>query len=225
MKILFLGTGAADWTVNDINNSEYRRNSSALIDETLLIDPGPNVLEAIKTFNVDISKIKNVIVTHSHGDHYNPDTVEALENMGAEVIRFKSMEEKQVGKYKISAYKANHGTCEDSVHFIIEDGNKKLFYGLDSAWLLYDEVQAIINKHIDLAVLDATIGEVPGDYRIFEHNNLTMIRQMKLTLQKYVDQFIISHMARTLHTNHKELAALMQKDDILVAYDGFIVEV
>lgn len=225
MKILFLGTGAADWTVNDINNSEYRRNSSALVDETLLIDPGPNVLETFSTFNVDIKKIKHVIVTHSHSDHYNLNTVQALKDAGAEIVPFKPMEEKQVGKYKISAYKANHGTCEDSVHFIIDDGNKKLFYGLDSAWLLYDEVQAIINKHVDLAVLDATIGEVPGDYRIFEHNNLTMIRQMKLTLQKHVDKFIISHMARTLHTNHKELAALMQKDDILVAYDGFILEV
>ena len=225
MKILFLGTGAADWTVNDINNSEYRRNSSALIDETLLIDPGPNVLEAFNTFNVDISKIKHVIVTHSHSDHYNPDTVEALKNMGAEVIRFKPMEEKQIGKYFISAYKANHGTCLDSVHYIINDGDKKLFYGLDSAWLLYEEVQAIIEKHINLAVLDATIGEVPGDYRVFEHNNLEMIRQMKLTLNQHVDKFVISHMARTLHTNHDELCSLMQKDQILVAKDGLTLEV
>ena len=225
MQILFLGTGAADWTVEDINNSEYRRNSSALIDGTLLIDPGPCVLEAINTFNVDATKIKYVIVTHSHSDHYNSDTVEALENMGAEFVWFLPTEEKQLGKYFISAYKANHSTCGDSVHYIIDDGNKKLFYGLDSAWLLYEEVQAIIEKHINLAVLDATIGEVPGDFRIFEHNNLEMVRQMKLTLNKHVDKFIISHMARTLHTDHSELCLLMQKDEILVAKDGLTLEV
>ena len=36
MKILFLGTGAADYTGNE---KELRRNSSALIDDIILIDP------------------------------------------------------------------------------------------------------------------------------------------------------------------------------------------
>jgi hypothetical protein len=52
MKILFLGTGAADYTGNE---KELRRNSSALIDDIILIDPNSYVLDAIKEFNVDIS--------------------------------------------------------------------------------------------------------------------------------------------------------------------------
>ena len=225
MKITFLGTGAADWTVKDIDNSEYRRNSSALIDETLLIDPGPTLFDSFSKFNVDIKQIKHVIVTHTHSDHYDPHTVEALQEAGAEIVPFKPAEEKQVGKYTISAHKANHGTCADAVHYIIDDGSKKVFYGLDSAWLLYEEYLAIIHKHIDLAVLDGTIGDVSGDYRIFEHNNLEMVRQMRMTLSKHVDRFIISHMARTLHTDHKELELLMKADDILVARDGLVLEV
>ena len=44
MKFIFLGTGAADWPIQKREDmSEFRRLSSALIDDTLLIDPGPQV--------------------------------------------------------------------------------------------------------------------------------------------------------------------------------------
>ena len=105
------------------------------------------------------------------------------------------------------------------------DKSKKLFYGLDSAWLLYDEIKAIKEKHIDLAVLDGTIGNAEGDYRIFEHNNLRMIREMKLTLNPYVDRFAISHMARTLHEPQEVLAAEMANYEIEVAFDGWETEI
>ena len=46
---------------------------------------------------------------------------------------------------------------------IITDGERTLFYGLDGAWLLYDEVQAIKEYKPDFAVFDATIGDIDGD--------------------------------------------------------------
>lgn len=73
-------------------------------------------------------------------------------------------------------------------------------------------------------VPDATIGDIDGDYRIFEHNNLGMIREMQKTLSPYVGRFCISHMAMTLHTDHKTLAANMAKTNIDTAFDGMIVE-
>lgn len=224
MKITFLGTGAADWNFDEHGSMpEYRRNSSALIDGILLIDPGPDVLNALETFSIDKNKIKYIINTHSHSDHYCKDTVDALSN--AEFFTMRDGEEKEIGSYTISAYKANHSTCDDAVHFIIENNGKKLFYGLDGAWLMYDEIQAIKSKKPDYAVLDATIGNVPGDYRIFEHNNLNMVLEMRLSLMDYVKKFCISHMARTLHGTQKELETDMAPFNIDVAYDGFITEI
>ena len=219
MKITFLGTGAADW-VFDLHKDmkDFRRNSSALIDDTLLIDPGPDVIDALNTFGKDANEIKYIINTHRHSDHYCEKTLEALS--GAAFIGFEDGDEKKVGTYLIKAFKANHGTCEGAVHFIIDDGEKKLFYGLDSAWLTYEEVGAINSLKIDYAVLDATIGDISGDYRIFEHNNLTMVREIAATLRGSVKKFCISHMARTLHTDHKTLSENMEKCGIDTAYDG-----
>ena len=77
----------------------------------------------------------------------------------------------------------------------------------------------------DFAVLDATIGFSEGDYRIFEHNNLRMVLEMKLTLSRYVKRFCISHMAKTLHGTHSELCLSMQPHGIEVACDGAVFEI
>ena len=225
MKITFLGTGAADWHKKREGLTEFRRFSSALIDGVLLIDPGPQVLDALAEFGKDAAQIQYIINTHRHKDHYCEETVKALEAQGASLVDLNDGDCTEIGAYTVRAYAGNHSTCEKTVHFIISNGERTLFYGLDGAWLLYEEVQAIKKYKPDFAVFDATIGNIDGDYRIFEHNNLNMILEMKKTLKPYIGRFAISHMARTLHTDHKTLSADMQAHGIAVAYDGWETEI
>jgi phosphoribosyl 1,2-cyclic phosphodiesterase len=223
MKITFLGTGAADWHIERHREVEgFRRNSSCLVDDTLLIDPGSCVPDALETFGKSAEKIKYVINTHKHRDHYNENTLESLTE--ARFYQVAAGEEIKLGKYTVSAHSANHATAESAVHFIISDGERRLFYGLDGAWLTYPEVEAIKKSGVDLAVLDATVGDKPGDYRIFEHNNLNMVLEMKKSLKDSVKRYVISHMAYTLHTDHKTLEEEMKKHDITTAYDGLVIE-
>ena len=225
MKITFLGTGAADWHKKREGTTEFRRYSSALIDEVLLIDPSPQVLDALDEFGKDAARIQYIINTHKHKDHFCEETIRALESNGASFVDLNDGDCMELGAYTVRAYAGNHSTCEKTVHFIISDGERTLFYGLDGAWLLYEEVQAIKKYHPDLAVFDATIGNMDGDYRIFEHNNLNMVLEMKKTLTPYIGKFVISHMARTLHTDHKTLSSDMQAHGVTVAYDGFETEI
>ena len=223
MKVAFLGTGAADWQYEKHKDIEgFRRNSSILIDGCLLIDPGRDVPRAFEDFGISSDSVRYIINTHRHADHYDEETVSLLKN--AVFCPLQAGETKSVGKYTVTAFGANHSTCADAVHFIISDGEKKLFYGLDGAWLMYDEVTAIKESGVDLAILDATVGDVPGDYRIFEHNNLNMVAEIKSSLDKYVGRWMISHMARTLHTSHAELEERMRPFGIEVAFDGCEVE-
>lgn len=224
MRILFLGTGAADWKL-DLHKEikGFRRNASLLIDDCFLIDPGPHVLDALQSYSKKADAIKYIINTHPHADHYNKNTVSQLTQ--AKFYPMHAGETHIVGNYTVTALKANHSTCEGAVHFIISDGKKKLFYGLDGAWLLYEEVSAIKNTTIDFAVFDATVGNAPGNYRIFEHNNLNMVLEMKSSLENYIQRFCISHMARTLHNTHEELQAQMKHHGIEVAFDGYETEI
>ena len=223
MKITFLGTGAADWRRADHKNLEgYRRNASVLIDDELLIDPGPDVPDALDTFDKQADKIRYVLNTHRHRDHYCVETFSCL--AGAAFLPLRAGDTAQLGKYRVTAMAANHGTARKAVHFLITDGEKTLFYGLDGAWLLYDEVAAIQEAKPDLAVLDGTLGEEIGDYRVFEHNDLTMVRALKAALAPHVKRFCISHMARKLHLAHAQVVEQMSPHGIEVAHDGLELE-
>ena len=222
MNVLFLGTGAADYTHQHRMLDGYRRNSSILIDGTLLIDPGPCVPDAIECFGVDVSGIKYVLHTHEHFDHYNEGTLSFLRNSGATHIRLADGESIDVGGYHITALKGNHSVPVQ--HFIVDNGKHKLFYALDSAWLLYEEISAIrACGGVDLAVLDGTVGFTKGDYRIFEHCDMDMIISMSKTLSGFVGRICISHMARTLHADHATLSHAMAEHGIEVAYDGLTI--
>ena len=224
MKLLFLGTGAADWSREVQDDPEYRRFSSTLIDDVLLIDPGPHVINALKTFNCDEKKIKYVINTHRHSDHYNKDTLEFLEKSGAEFIDFKAGDKKQVGDYLIEAYEGNHGKIE-TVHFFISDGTKTLFYGLDSSWLMPHEAGRIISKGVDYAILDGTLGDVLGDIRIIEHCDLGMIREIVLSLKKHVGRFCINHYAKQYFPTRAITDEFGRKYGVDTTYDGLEIEI
>ena len=83
MKITFLGTAAATacplvfcrcpvcasaWKTG---GRDFRRRSSALVGEDLLIDLGPDLMSSAFAFGADVSKIRYVLQTHSHSDHFD----------------------------------------------------------------------------------------------------------------------------------------------------------
>lgn len=217
MKIQFPGTSAADCKANTGNNS-HRFFSSAVINDELLIDFGPDLPEAASFAGISLENIKYVINTHRHGDHFSTETLGLLCRNGAKFFVFAYGETKEIGPYKITAFRGNHGTCENTAHFLIDDGKNVVYYALDGAWLLYDEIEAIKNG-VDLLVLDGTVGDALGDYRIFEHNNLRMVEEMMLTLKPYVKRTVISHIAPTLHKSQKETEKRMNLSGIDVAFD------
>lgn len=222
MKILFLGTGAADFPDNKTGVVGFRRTSSALIDGTILIDPGPWVRDAIDEYGIDACKIKYILNTHRHSDHYCQETVDYLTSCGAEFVETKDKDVLSLDGYTVEAYKGNH--TEEVCHFILKDGKSCLFYGLDGAWLQYEEIRAIWKSKPDLAVFDATVGFIEKDWRVFEHNNLNMVMEMKKSIDTDIKKYVISHMAYTLHTDHQALSCEMAKHGIITAYDGMEIE-
>ena len=69
MLVHFLGTGAADWNGPD-NRGEQRRLSSILVDNNVLFDFTAGNIEMIPAG----LKPEVVFYTHSHNDHYHPES-------------------------------------------------------------------------------------------------------------------------------------------------------
>ncbi len=83
IEITFLGTGAATSsplifcrceaceTARITKGKDFRKRSSLLINDDLLIDLGPDVMSASFMHDVDISKVRYWLQTHSHSDHFD----------------------------------------------------------------------------------------------------------------------------------------------------------
>ena len=84
MRLRFLGTSAAGGFPNPHCRCEHceaaraeggrsiRRQSSALINDDLLIDLGPDVLAAVQALGIHLADVRCVLQTHPHEDHLLP---------------------------------------------------------------------------------------------------------------------------------------------------------
>lgn len=258
MKLQFLGTGAADWKLEEHKNfPDFRRWSSAIIDGDLLIDPGPHIFDFSESFRLPniYDGVKNIIVTHSHGDHFNTETVKKLFDLNPDIkiygdlaigiklkddpkcqnidfVEIKLLEETQVGDYCIVALPGNHTdvTIETVRHYSIEKNGKKLFYGTDGGWLTCIEWNYMRNRKYDTMIFELTIGDVPGDYRIFTHTSTAMLKIMLETVRNQNGvardgKIYVTHMARKLHPDHNTLHESLKPMAVTPAYDGMIIEI
>ncbi len=255
-ELLFLGTGAADWDITDKKTGEFfRRNSAALLDETLMIDCGAHIFDFAEDYgNPDLyAGVTDILITHYHGDHFQAESVKKIAKnrkirvMGdsrvqndlagtpnIELVTPELYTEQQIGNYKVLPMLANHEIVamgdQYALHYIITtpDG-KVIFYGCDGAWILRPTWNKMLEYKFDIMVFDCTVGD-SDDWRLFEHNTIPMLRTMMKEIRekgliKDGGMAIASHLARTLHVSHEETVKILEKLDMKTAYDGMVARI
>lgn len=90
MKLTFYGTAAGEgWpglfcncelcnTARTLKGKNIRTRSQALVNDDLLIDLTPDTNMHSLVYGLDLSKVNDALITHSHSDHFNPSDIELL---------------------------------------------------------------------------------------------------------------------------------------------------
>ncbi|MBT3344070.1 MAG: MBL fold metallo-hydrolase [Gemmatimonadetes bacterium] len=262
MRILFLGTGAADWprtyeaTLEQATSGAVRGTSAVLVNENMLIDCGPTVPDALALFGVDVSRITDMLITHTHGDHLDAEAMsrllaargqaeplrirvesaslarlQELELEGVEIHVLEPGQIFEVQGLTVTALAANHvvDAPQQPLHYLLESQGRRVMYATDGAWLLKQTWLALREQPLDGLIWDATNGETEGDWRIFEHNSVDMIRLMMQTLRReeiVTDQTRVwlTHMARTLCAPHQQMSERLRPEGLVPAHDGLVVD-
>lgn len=258
MKFRFIGTCAHDYSpeletkFKNCLDMDARRSSSALVEGHILIDCGHHTLDSMRILKIPHKNIDVILLTYLHDDHYNPESISKIANSAERILKIyvgqegaarvqHDLEGSNVAVYGIyylekvnfgsniciTALPANH--TEYPVHYLIEIEGKKIYYALDGAWIMYDALYALKDKRLDLLVLDGTVGDYEGDWRVAEHNSIPMIRMMLKSFREFhiCDQgrIYISHIAPSLHRPHEEIVRTLKYDGIEVAFDGLEIEI
>lgn len=196
LKVWFLGTGAADWSGRD-DHGEDRRNSSVLLENRVLIDLTARNLEMLPTG----CRPTTVFYTHSHGDHFAPETAVCL------------------------------GIRRAYVHASwVEDARKDFGVAARRLGKSASDAHVPNGVPVTAIIMEATVGvDYADDFRLFTHSSVATVAQTVRVLSKsgryrprLGQKVYITHLARTLHGTQSEIAAVVPAP-LTPAYDGLEV--
>ena len=246
MKILFAGTGAADYDWSRYGEPGIMGSTATLIDDSVLIDCGPSVAAALKRFGADYSRITHIVVTHNHSDHFNLDSLKTIaqgnqiELFGPAAVCAKarpycaSVHELdygsrfRAGDYEFLTLPSNHTVTdifEKTFLYLITGRDRTLLYALDTAWFPTLAYRLLGKTYLNGVIWDATMSE-PGNWRIFEHTDPVMFAMMRRTLTENGNldentRIWFDHRARTLWpADPAEQEKIAQREKVLLAHDG-----
>lgn len=201
MKLTYLGTAAAEGFPAIFCNCRYcnearalggkniRTRSQSLVNDDLLIDFPPDTYSHFLNNGIEGDKIKYLLLTHGHSDHFYTEdmymrsgafahdmrsevlevfcsrkTYEKIGNV-PENIKFniiKAFETVKVGSYRITALPARHMPGGEPLFYIIE-GDKTLLYSHDTGYF-FDEIFDYIKENkisFDMISFDCTNIDIP----------------------------------------------------------------
>jgi phosphoribosyl 1,2-cyclic phosphate phosphodiesterase len=223
MKVTILGSGAAEgypalWCTcahcadaRARGGLNLRLRSAALVNDDLLIDCGPDLMQAAARCGLVLASVTSMLVTHSHGDHfddvnielraagfrnndlpkltvYGPASVAAKvsdlgerEDLCVEGREVAPFDRFRAGRYEVHALPAIHGT-ESPLVYVVAEPDKKLFYAADTGPIDEDTWLALSQHRFDLVISEATRGSIGG--RDPYHMALTDVVQMRERIEK-----------------------------------------
>lgn len=249
-RLLFVGTGAADWPQRRLTAAS-RAHASALLDGRVLLDCTGSGLRRLRRWGVNLNAITDVFLTHGHGDHFDPEALGRLAALRREQplrvhghgalgapldglpVQFDALTPGRVTSaagWTVQALGANHPgqyPGEAPLHYLFL-GAVRFLYATDGAWMTAETFRTLRKTQLHAAVFDATIGDGHrDDPRIFEHNSLDMVWAMTAALRAAEillpgAPVLLTHLARTLHPAQAQLQASLEPQ-FVAAYDGLEV--
>lgn len=137
----------------------------------------------------------------------------------------------KIGDYTVHVLPAEHGNFqEDCFIYVIDDGEKRIFYTHDTGFPKEEVFDYLVENKLslDLISFDCTgqgLEQQGGSHMNFKENIRLYNKLLKNGLVHEGTKKIISHFSHNGGLNYEEMSLLGEKEKMITAYDGMIVEV
>lgn len=262
MKVHFLGTGASEGVPNPhctcdvceksraLGGRNIRSRSSVILDEELKIDDPPDTFYHAIRDGINLTGLKDLLITHTHGDHFSPnDMINRIESFAhgindplhiyghdLAVKGYRNKLPRQPNRFAyhhVSPFKAvstqtatvtpliaDHDPLETCLLYFIEKDGKHILYGNDTGWFPEETWAWLEGKQIDLAILDCT-GGFNNDKRARNHMCIETVLEVQRVFQ---EGNMLKPGARIVATHFTHNAGLVY-DDFVKAFQPYDIDV
>lgn len=220
MKLKYYGTAAAEGfpgmfcecdtckRARAVGGRSIRTRSQSALDGRILIDACPDTYLHVLNHGLDLTKIKAVLITHSHFDHFDPGVFECLAK--GKAVRFADKLDVYAGEkvcerlagvvperivlhpvvafesfetygYTVRPVPAMHSSATSPFNYIITKDGRSILYAHDTGEYSDDVYDRIKDSGVifDLLSLDCTYG-ISYKEQCDHHMNVdTMMRMVK----------------------------------------------
>ena len=229
MKAQVIGTWSAKL-------DQRKRNTSFLLDDSILLDCGPHTVEYLINSGIDLGNIKTVLVTHLHLDHFggipefiwqralqgiiNPVNIIGTEKTEASTLSV--LEYFNTPDYMLQGVKFNipdsRVTIVPGIHSIedytyrIEVSGKTIFYSGDTS---YSEAVIENGANCDLFIHEATYPDTRA-YEAQKYGHSTVSDAFRAFESSNSKMFIPTHMS----IDSMDQAISMKTSNIIIPTEG-----
>ena len=191
-----------------------RRCTSVLLDERVIVDLALQSYDYVVKLGVKTEQITDIFLSHTHSDHYQKEVLLAYaratkvrlnlwchknavselkfsgdDEKWLQLCPIESMQTWETAGMRVTALPANHlveaNPDEQPLHYIFEKDGKCLFYGCDGGRFLSKAWEYMRRNCVFYAmILETTVRECQGNFRIGTHNTLPMVRLLLTALRE-----------------------------------------
>jgi phosphoribosyl 1,2-cyclic phosphate phosphodiesterase len=225
-ELIILGTGAAEGIpalfcecplcgeASRRGGKDLRTRASYQFGESLKVDWPPDSLSQMHRFGLDYSRLRQLLITHSHYDHFFPHDLDmrrpgfsfvstplhlygnqatlrlarrALSRWRRHRLTMHLIapgDTPTIGDYGVLALPASHAPGEAAMNFVMERDHYSVLLATDTGWWSDEAWRLLERRRLDIVLMDCTYGA--RDERRYHLGAPAVIELKNLMLQRHL---------------------------------------